>query len=111
MNTARIVVLTVAAGAGGIAAHPASGSDNNRPRPFGPVAQLPTLAVLAERSDIGPGQPVEPVNVRWQTRPPATASAPFIRRNERPDAHEGRAIDAARTARALQSFATASRAR
>jgi hypothetical protein len=28
MNTARIVVLTIAAGAGGVAACPATGSDN-----------------------------------------------------------------------------------
>ena len=31
MNTARIVVLTIAVGAGGIAAYPADGSDNAPP--------------------------------------------------------------------------------
>jgi pilus assembly protein CpaB len=31
MNTARIVVLTIAVGAGGIAAYPADGSDNALP--------------------------------------------------------------------------------
>ena len=38
MNTARIVVLTIAVGAGGIAAYLASGSDNKPPT--APVAQL-----------------------------------------------------------------------
>ncbi|GLR87292.1 hypothetical protein GCM10007857_40030 [Bradyrhizobium iriomotense] len=41
MNTARIVVLTVAIGAGGIAAYLASGSDS--PAPIAPVAQLPSV--------------------------------------------------------------------
>jgi len=31
MNTARIVALTIAVGAGGIAAYPADGSDNTLP--------------------------------------------------------------------------------
>jgi hypothetical protein len=31
MNTARIVVLTIAVGGGGIAAYPADGSDNTLP--------------------------------------------------------------------------------
>jgi pilus assembly protein CpaB len=40
MNTARIIALTIALGAGGIAACLASGSDN-KPAPAEPVAQLP----------------------------------------------------------------------
>ncbi|HET7123280.1 MAG TPA: Flp pilus assembly protein CpaB, partial [Bradyrhizobium sp.] len=44
MNTARIVVLTIAVGAGGIAAYLASGSDNKPPA--APVAQLQTVDVL-----------------------------------------------------------------
>src|SRR5712675_2301400 len=84
MNTARIVVLTIAVGAGGIAAYLASGSDN-RP-PAVPVAQLPTLDVLVAKSDIGLGQLVTPGDLQWQAWPAATASSSFIRRNERPDA-------------------------
>jgi hypothetical protein len=38
MNTARIVVLTIAVGAGGVAACLASGLDN-KPLPIEPVAQ------------------------------------------------------------------------
>jgi pilus assembly protein CpaB len=86
MNTARIVVLTIAVGAGGIAAYLASGSDNNKPAPAEPVAQLQTVDVLVAKSDIGLGQSVKPEDMQWQTWPAATASNSFIRRNERPDA-------------------------
>jgi pilus assembly protein CpaB len=84
MNTARIVVLTIAVGAGGIAAYLASGSD--KPLPTEPAAQLQTVDVLVARSDIGLGQTVNPDDLQWQTWPAATASNSFIRRNERPDA-------------------------
>jgi pilus assembly protein CpaB len=84
MNTARIVVLTIAIGAGGIAAYLASGSD--KPAPVEPVAQLQTVDVLVAKSDIGLGQTVTPADMQWQTWPAATASSTFIRRNERPEA-------------------------
>jgi pilus assembly protein CpaB len=83
MNTARIVVLTIAVGAGGVAAYLASGSDK---APTAPVAQLQTVDVLVAKSDIGLGQAVTPEDMQWQTWPAATASNSFIRRNERPDA-------------------------
>jgi len=83
MNTARIVVLTIAVGAGGIAAYLASGSDNT---PAEPVAQLQTMDVLVARSDIGLGKSVTPDDLQWQTWPADTASNSFIRRSERPDA-------------------------
>src|ERR1700694_6035116 len=85
MNTARIVVLTIAVGAGGIAAYLSRGSDN-KPLPTEPVAQLQTVDVLVAKSDIGLGQTVAPEDLQWQTWPAATASNSFIRRNERPDA-------------------------
>src|ERR1700721_4299614 len=85
MYTARIVVLIIALGAGGIAAYLASGSDN-KPAPTIPVAQLAAVDVLVARSDIGLGQSVKPENLQWQTWPAATASNSFIRRNERPEA-------------------------
>jgi pilus assembly protein CpaB len=84
MNTARIVVLTIAIGAGGIAAYLASGSDNKTPAE--PVAQLQTVDVLVAKSDIGLGQTLTPDDMQWQTWPASTASNTFIRRNERPDA-------------------------
>ena len=85
MNTARIVVLTVAIGAGGIAAYLASGSSDKAP-PAEPVAQLPTVDVLVAKSDIGLGQTVKPEDMQWQTWPAATASNTFIRRTDKPNA-------------------------
>jgi len=56
MNRARIIVLTNAIGAGGVAAYLASGSDSKPTSPIEPVAQ------------------------------PQTASNAFIRRSDRPEA-------------------------
>jgi pilus assembly protein CpaB len=58
MNTARIIVLTIALGAGGIA---------------------------AAKSDIGLGRAVGPGDQQWQTWPEATPGNSFFRGNERPD--------------------------
>jgi pilus assembly protein CpaB len=85
MNTARIVVLVVALGAGGIAAYLASGSDN-KPAPVAPVAQLPTIDVLVAKSDIALGQTLKPEDMQWQSWPAANASSTFIRRGDHPDA-------------------------
>jgi pilus assembly protein CpaB len=85
MNTARIVVLTIALGAGGIAAYLASGAGaDNRPPP--PVVQLQTVDVLVAKADISLGQSVKPEDMQWQTWPASAASNTFIRRSERPDA-------------------------
>ena len=86
MNTARIVVLTIAVGAGGVAAYLASGSDNkpragrNRSRNCRPstFSSPKTTSASARRST--------PEDMQWQTWPAATASNTFIRRTERPDA-------------------------
>jgi pilus assembly protein CpaB len=88
MNTARIVVLTIALGAGGIAAYLASGagSDNKPHAQAEPVPQLQTVDVLVAKSDIGLGQTVKPEDMQWQTWPAETAGSSFIRRSERPDA-------------------------
>jgi pilus assembly protein CpaB len=83
MNTARIVVLTIAVGAGGVAAYLASGSDKAPPQP---VVQLQTVDVLVAKNDIGLGRSVTADDVQWQTWPAATASNNFLRRNERPEA-------------------------
>lgn len=87
MNTARIVVLTIAVGAGGVAAYLASGSDP-KPEPVAaPVApQIETTDVLVARGDIALGQTISPDDMQWQSWPSATASSSFIRRNERSDA-------------------------
>ncbi|MFK4511739.1 Flp pilus assembly protein CpaB [Bradyrhizobium daqingense] len=86
MNTARIVVLVIALGAGGVAAYLASGYQNE-PAPVLPVAEkLPTVEVLVAKTDIALGQAVKPEDLQWQVWPAATASSAFIRRDGRPDA-------------------------
>ena len=85
MNTARIVVLTIAVGAGGVAAWLASGSDP-QVAPVQPTVQLQTVDVLVAKNDIGLGQTVTAADVQWQNWPAATASSNFIRRSERPEA-------------------------
>src|SRR5205809_816680 len=78
MNTARIVVLTVAVGAGGVAAFLASGFDR-KPAPVAPVAQLQTIDVLVAKSDIGLGQSVT------SEISPETGAGGFILPNDRVD--------------------------
>jgi pilus assembly protein CpaB len=86
MNTARIVVLTIAIGAGGIAAYLASGSDQQSAAPTAPVAQLQTVDILVAKSDIALGRSVKPDDLQWQTWPAATASSNFISRASKADA-------------------------
>jgi pilus assembly protein CpaB len=85
MNIARIVVLTIALSAGGVAAYLASGTDN-KPAPAQPVAQLQTVDILVAKADIGLGQTLTPNDVVWQTWPASTASSSFIRHADRADA-------------------------
>jgi pilus assembly protein CpaB len=85
MNTARIVVLAIAIGAGGVAAFLVSGT--GKEAPTAPVtAQLPTVDVLVAKDDIALGQTVAPENLQWQTWTESTASGSFIRKKERADA-------------------------
>src|SRR5665213_4382201 len=86
MYTARIIVLIIALGAGGIAAYLVSGSESNKATSAIPVAQLQTVDVLVAKSDIGLGQSVKPEDLQWQTWPMATASSTLIRRSNRPNA-------------------------
>jgi pilus assembly protein CpaB len=85
MNTARIVVLAIAVGAGGLAAYLASGSDSKKPHPA-QTAQLKTVDVLIAKSDIRLGQAVTANDVVWQAWPASTASSSFIRRDRHPNA-------------------------
>src|SRR4051812_46464487 len=86
MNTARIVVLTIAIGAGGIAAYLASGSQREAaPAPVA-VQQIPTVDVLVAKADIGLGQTATPDNLQWQTWTDSSASSSFIRKKDRPEA-------------------------
>jgi pilus assembly protein CpaB len=85
MNTARIVVLIIALGAGGIAAYLASGTDTKTVT-VEPAPQMPTVEVLVARADIGLGQSLTPGDLQWQTWPASSTGNGFIRRGERPEA-------------------------
>jgi len=86
MNIARIVVLTIALGAGGVAAYLARGTDTATPRPVEPVAQLPTTEVLVAKSELGLGQIIKPEDLQWQVWPASSASGNVIIRAGRADA-------------------------
>ena len=85
MNIARVVVLTIALSAGGVAAYLARGTDE-KSLPAEPVAQLPTVEILVAKSDIGLGQVVKPEDLQWQIWPAATASGSLINRAGKADA-------------------------
>ena len=106
MYTARIVVLTTAPGAGGIAAYLARGFDA-KSLPTEPVVQLQTVDVLVEQSDIGPGQAVSPKissGKRGQPRLRATILSAATNGPKPP-------INLRSREKASTSFATASNAR
>ena len=86
MNTARIVVLAIAIGAGGIAAYLASGSDKEVAAPVAAAPQIPTMDVLVAKDDIGLGQTVTAENMQWQTWTESSSSGSFIRKKDRPEA-------------------------
>jgi pilus assembly protein CpaB len=84
MNRARIVVLVLALGAGGVAAWLASGTDR-KPEPA-PTAQMETVDVLVAKSDLPLGQSLSADDMQWQNWPAGTVSPAFIRRNANPNA-------------------------
>ncbi len=83
MNTARIVVLSIAVCAGGAAAYLASSSG---PKPVEIPVTMETTDVLVARSDIALGQTVTPDDLQWQSWPSSTASSSFIRKTDRAEA-------------------------
>jgi pilus assembly protein CpaB len=85
MNTARIVVLVLAVGAGGIAAYLASGTDR-KPEPLPLAAQIETVDVLIAKSDLPLGQSITADDMQWQSWPAATVSPAFIQRKSSPNA-------------------------
>jgi len=86
MKTAQIVVLAIAVAAGGVAAYLASGSDSGPVQTAAPVPQMQTVDVLVAKGDIPLGQTIAADDLQWQSWPASTASANFIRRNDRGDA-------------------------
>jgi pilus assembly protein CpaB len=84
MKAARVVVLTVAVAAGGVAALLAGRSE----KPVAPVKveapKADTVDVLVAKSDLGRGQVISPADVSWEAWPANTAAGNFIRKTDRP---------------------------
>jgi pilus assembly protein CpaB len=86
MKAARIAVLAVALGAGGIAAFLASGSKEPPPPAPSPVVQIDTVEILVAKGDINMGQVVSAQDIQWQIWPASAGSSYFVRRADRPEA-------------------------
>ena len=86
MKAARIVVLAVAVGAGGIAALLAGRS--GKVVEVTPAPKAATVDILVAKSDISLGQRITPAEVQWQAWPTNAAGANFVRRTDRPQAIE-----------------------
>lgn len=88
MKAARIVVLTVALAAGGVAAILA-GRTGKAPGPKLARATIASVDVLVAKSDINIGQRLSPSLLAWQAWPESARTGNFIRRKEHPNAMEG----------------------
>ena len=87
MKAARVVVLSVAIGAGGLAAMLAGQSE--KPPEVKPEAvQVDTVDVLVAKGDIPMGTALSAGDLQWQAWPATAASGNFIRKNNRPQAVE-----------------------
>ena len=87
MKAARVVVLTVAVAAGGVAALLAGRSDKT-PALRVEAPKVDTVDILVAKSDLPRGQTISPADVLWQAWPATTASGNFIRKNDQPKALE-----------------------
>ncbi len=88
MKAARLVVLVVAIGAGGIAAMLAGRSEKAPATKAVALEKPATVDVLVAKSDIGMGQSVSPADISWQQWPEGAATGNFIRKQDRPQAIE-----------------------
>jgi pilus assembly protein CpaB len=87
MKAARVVVLTVAIGAGGVAALLA-GRSEKPPEIKAETPRFDTVDILVAKSDIPRGQTLAPTDFTWEAWPANTASGNFIRKSDRPKALE-----------------------
>jgi len=87
MKAARVVVLTVALAAGGVAALLAGRSDK-APAPKVEAPKFDTVDILVAKADLPRGQALSPADVSWQAWPATTAAGNFIRKSDRPKALE-----------------------
>jgi pilus assembly protein CpaB len=85
MKAARVVVLTVAIAAGGVAAMLA-GRSEKPPEMKVEAPKFDTVDILVAKADIPRGQTLSPADVFWQAWPATSASGNFIRKTDRPKA-------------------------
>jgi pilus assembly protein CpaB len=97
MKAARLVVLTVAIAAGGVAALLAGRSEKPPETKPDVVAKPSTIDILVAKADIPMGDTLSPGNIEWQAWPATTATGNFIRKPDRPGAIENLAGQIART--------------
>ncbi|MEM6665780.1 MAG: Flp pilus assembly protein CpaB [Pseudomonadota bacterium] len=87
MNIARIAVLSVALGAGGLAAILASGGSETVQETV-VVQEVDATEVLVAANDIGMGTGLSTSDLRWQAWPSDLSNARYITRDSRPGALE-----------------------
>src|SRR5437879_1112968 len=87
MKAARVVVLTVAIAAGGVAAMLA-GRSEKPPEVKPEVVQAETIDVLIAKGDVPMARALSPGDMQWQTGPASASSGNLIRKNDRPQAVE-----------------------
>jgi pilus assembly protein CpaB len=88
MKAARVVVLTVAVAAGGVAALLAGRSEKPVIAPKVEAPRADTVDILVAKSDLPRGQTISPADVFWEAWPATTAAGNFIRKSDRPKALE-----------------------
>ncbi|MGH6741935.1 MAG: Flp pilus assembly protein CpaB, partial [Bradyrhizobium sp.] len=86
MKAARVVVLTVALAAGGVAALLAGRSQKPAEVKSPQAPQMASTDILVAKNDIPMGQAVSPGDMQWQAWPAGTAAGNFIRRTDQPNA-------------------------
>ena len=86
MKAARIVVLMIAIGAGGVAYVLSRGRPAPAPTPAPVAKSIDTVDVLVAKRDIGVGQRLVTDDLGWQNWPLAAAGDGMIRESDRPDA-------------------------
>lgn len=95
MKAARIVVLSVALAAGGVAALLA-GRSPKAPEVKTEPPKMATVDVLVAKSDLPMGRAITPGDVKWEAWPATSAGPSFIRKEDRPKAIESLAGTVAR---------------
>ncbi len=85
MKGARIIVLTVALAAGGIAALLA-GRFNNKPVTQTAAHNVDSSKILVAKTNLPSGKVISPQDLDWAAWPMTAPSGNFIRKNNQPDA-------------------------